>query len=109
MPRLLRHVKRRRDLARIDPSLARLANRVGNDGSHLRRPWRRLTNERAAALPAVEQAFLVQSLVDGFDRIDVDLRRIRQLAQAGEALARLETSVLDARAQRPGELHADRD
>jgi len=65
--------------------------------------------ERAAALLAVDQALVLEALVDAAHGVDVDAGRLGDLAQPGEALPGLERAVADARAQRPRELHANRD
>ena len=101
-------VQRRRDLAGIDSRPAGLlcgarGNRAGGralarGGSHV----------GAAALLAFDHALVLQALVHGAHRVGVDLQRLRQIPQTRQALPGRQAPVIDAGAQRPRQLHADR-
>jgi hypothetical protein len=102
-----RDVQRGGDVPRVDAGLVRLAGRVGGDARDRGGPLGGGGDERAAALLAVDQALLLEPLVDGADGVDVHAGRLGHLAQAGQALSGLELTVADTGSERPRELHAD--
>jgi phospholipid/cholesterol/gamma-HCH transport system permease protein len=98
------------DLTRVDPRLVGLAGGCGGDGPHGgRSPRGGSGNVGAAALVTFDQALLLEALVDGAYGVDVDLQCLGEIPQAGEALPQREATVVDARAQRPRQLHPNRD
>ena len=106
---LPRHVQRGRHLARVDTRPARLARGVGGDLSDGRGLLSDARDERAGALTAVDQALLLEALVDGSRRVRVDPDHLGELAQARQSPPGGQAAVADPRSQRPGELHPDRD
>jgi hypothetical protein len=52
---------------------------------------------------------VLQALVDSAHRVGVHPQRLREVSQAWETLPGRQPAVVDARAQRPGELNPDRD
>ncbi len=100
-------VQRGGDLARVHADRLGFAGGVGGDRADRRGAAQRGGDERAAALPAFEQASLFQALVDGADGVDVQAAGPRHLAQARQALSGLDLAVVDARRERPAELQAD--
>jgi hypothetical protein len=74
------HVEGGSDLAWVDPGRVRLARRVGRDRAYCGWPLPGGGDKRAAALLAVDQALVLEVLIDGADRVDVHADRVGHLA-----------------------------
>jgi hypothetical protein len=67
-----------------------------------------VADERAAAVPGGDQALGLEAGVDRADRVDVDAGGGGEIADAGQAVPAREVARDDPRAQRPGQLHGQR-
>lgn len=101
-----RHIQSGGHGTRVHADVVSFAGGVG--GNRVNGRWRlqrRVGDKGARALATDEHPLVLKALVDGADGVGIDVQRLGKIPQPRQALARGESAIPDASAQRPGELH----
>ena len=96
------------EVSRVDAAGPCALGRVGGQPFELRGFLSAVGDECSEALAGDDQPVVLEAPVNGASGVDVDAGATRELADAGEAVARPELPARDQDPQSPGELRADR-